>query len=204
MNKRSLRRIQRKLSPFSGWYFLLIAVLLFSVAAFALRQNNIRMLELREQVFIADEQGEDIEESLRALREHVHSHMNTDLTANDTAIKPPIQLQYTYQRLRDAEEQKTRTANERIYQDAEDICEARFPAGRLANGRVQCVEEYILSNGVAADPVPKELYQFDFVSPRWSPDVAGLSLVLGVLFLLLFIVKFLLDWWIKTKLKAHQ
>lgn len=204
MNKRSLHHVQRKLSPFSGWYFLLIAVLFFSISAFALRQNNIRMLELREQVFIADEQGEGIEEALRALREHVHTHMNTDLTASDTAIKPPIQLQYTYQRLREAEEKKTRAANERIYQEAEDICEARFPAGQLANGRVQCVEEYLLSNGVVAETVPKELYQFDFVSPRWSPDVAGLSLVFGALFFVLFIIKFLLDWWIKIKLRAHQ
>lgn len=204
VNKRQLHRVQRKLQPFSGWYFLLAAVLFFSISAFALRQNNIRMLELREQVFIADEQGEGVEKALRDLREHVHAHMNTDLTASDTAIRPPIQLQYTYQRLRDAEEERVRAANERIYQEAEGVCEARFPAGQLANGRVQCVEEYLLSSGVTINQVPKELYQFDFISPRWSPDIAGWSLLFGSLFLVFFAVKFALDLWIRMRLQRYQ
>lgn len=204
MDKRSLHHTYRKLRPISGWYFLLLAVLCFSIAAFALRQNNIRMLELREQVFIADEQGEGVEEALRALREHVHAHMNTNLTSSETAIRPPIQLQYTYQRLNEAEQNRVRAANTQIYQEAEDICERRFPAGQLANGRVQCVEEYLLSSGVVANSVPKELYQFDFVSPRWSADIAGWNLVFGSLFIMLFIFKFALDWWIRFSLKRHN
>lgn len=201
MRKRELHYIHRKFQPLSGWYFLLAAVVFFSVAAFALRQNNLQMLELKEAVFQADEAGEGIEEALRDLRQHVHSHMNTDLVPSDDAIRPPIQLTHEYERLRQAERDRAREQNESVYAEAERICEERYPSGQLANGRVQCVESYIREQGVQVRPVPKELYQFDFASPRWSPDLAGWSLLAGGISLVLFAARFLLELWFKKRLE---
>ena len=200
MKKRVLHHYEKRLQPISGWYFLLAAVIFFSIAAFALRQNNLRMLELREEVFIADEAGENIEESLRELREHVHGHMNTDLTADDSAIHPPIQLVHTYERLVAKEQEKVREQNEDVYQQAEQVCEERFSAGQLEQ-RVQCVSQYVEEQGVEPNPVPKELYQFDFASPRWSPDLAGWSLVLGAFSVILFAARTGFEAWLKYKLR---
>ena len=202
MHKRILHHYQKRLQPLSSWYFLVAAIFFFSLAAYGLRQNNVRMLELREAVFQADKAGDGVEESLRELRDYVHGHMNTDLTTSDTSIHPPIQLKYTYERLVDAEQGQVQGQSESIYADAERICEARFPAGQLANGRVQCVEEYVTSLGVQATEIPKELYQFDFVSPRWSPDLAGWSLLAGALFSLLFVVRLSLEFWLRHSLRA--
>jgi hypothetical protein len=45
------------------------------------------MIELREQVFEADKEDGDVEGALRELREHVHSHMNTDLASGENAVQ---------------------------------------------------------------------------------------------------------------------
>lgn len=200
MHKRLLHHYEKRLRPISGWYLLIATVFFLSLAAFALRQNNLQMIELRDQVFQADEEGEGVEEALRELRSHVHSHMNADLTATDNAIHPPIQLQYTYERLLAEERAQIEAANRSVYAEAERICEERFPAGRLANGRVQCVEQYLLENGVQPAEVPKELYQFDFVSPRWSPDVAGWSLLLGGVFGFLLLIRTAVAVWFRHRL----
>ncbi len=201
MHKRILHYYERKLRPISGWYFLAIAVFFLSISAFALRQNNLQMLELREAVFQADEAGEGIEEALRDLRAHVHGHMNTDLVASEDAIRPPIQLTHEYARLLEKRQTEAREQNSTIYAEAESICEQRFPAGQLADGRVQCVEQYVRENGVSVSTVPKELYQFDFVSPRWSPDLAGWTLLLGIFSLSLFVLRMSLEGWFRYKLK---
>ncbi len=202
MHKRALHYYHRKLSRFSSWYFLIAAVVFFSVAAFALRQNNLQMIQLKEAVFQADEAGEGTEEALRELREHVHSHMNTDLVASEDAIRPPIQLVHQYERLLRAEQDRAREENQAVYADAERVCEERFPSGQLADGRVQCVESYVREQGVQQRPVPKELYQFDFASPRWSPDLAGWSLVFGAVALVLFSSRLLLELWFKKRLES--
>ncbi|CAN5717158.1 hypothetical protein BH23PAT2_BH23PAT2_04720 [soil metagenome] len=202
MHKRILHHYQTRLRPVSSWYFLIVAVFFLSIAAFSLRQNNVTMLRLRETVFQADEAGDDVESPLRDLRDYVHSHMNTDLATGDTAIRPPIQLKYTYERLVEQEQESARLQNESIYETAERVCEERFPAGRLANGRVQCVEQYVSERGAEADAVPRELYQFDFVSPRWSPDLAGWSLLAGVVFSILFVVRLMLEFWLRHSLRT--
>lgn len=199
MLKRQAHYYRKLLQPISGWYFLIAAVVFLSLAAFALRQNNLRMLELRQEVFQADEAGDDVETPLRELREFVHGHMNTNLVSSETAIRPPIQLKYSYERTVAQKQQQFREENEAVYERAEEICEARFPAGQLASGRVQCIESYVTENATAPPHVPKELYQFDFASPRWSPDLAGWSLLLGGLSMGLFMIRFGVEYWLKRQ-----
>lgn len=181
---------------------LAIAVFFAVVAIVALRANNTRMIELRDAVYQADEQGGDVEGALRDLREHVHGHMNTNLTSGENAIYPPIQLKYTYERLLEKEQDKLKGTD--AYQKATKYCEARFPAGQLAGGRVQCVAKYIDDHtNPGQDPVsiPEDLYKFDFVSPKWSLDLAGISLLFAILFGGLFVLRVLAELLIKFELK---
>ena len=201
MNKRRLYQLWMRLRVVNYWYLLSALLVSGIVTLLALRQNNLKMIELRDAVIQADETGNDVGEALYNLRTHVHAHMNTDLTSGETAIRPPIQLQKTYERLLQTERDRVSVANERIYNDAQAICERRFPTGSLRDGRVQCVEEYVSNNNVKENEIPKELYQFDFISPLWSPDLAGWSLIVSVSIVLLLALRFLLERWLKHSLE---
>jgi len=102
------------------------------------------------------------------------------------------------------EKARVEAANGNIYTTAQAECEKQFPAGVSGSGRIGCIEQYVSNNGVAENPIPDALYKFDFVSPRWSPDAAGISLLLGGVFFLLFVVRFTLERWLKHKLRAHE
>ncbi len=201
MDKRSLHHIWKRLKPVSYWYFLIAFLISGFVAISALRQNNLRAIELRNEVNKVDEQNGDIEAALKKLREYVYGHMNSNLAGGDLAIKPPIQLKYRYERLVKAEQERVAAINGNLYSEAQADCERRFPASFFGAGRIPCVQEYVTTHGgVAEQPIPDALYKFDFVSPRWSPDLAGWSLVLSGLFLGLFLLRFGLERWFHAQL----
>jgi hypothetical protein len=203
MDKRYLHHVWAKLRPLSHWYLLAACLSLGVVFILSYRQNNIRMIELRDKVFAADETNGDIETALRDLRSYVYGHMNARLVNSSTAIKPPIQLKYTYERLTAQEKARVDAKNAQIRTEAESICKAKFPTTHNATGIQPCIEGYMLEKGATEQPIPKELYQFDFISPAWSPDVAGWSLVLTVIFGILFIVRFGMERWLRHQLEDH-
>jgi hypothetical protein len=174
-------------------YVLISATVFFSVlAVYSLRANNLRMLELKQAVYAADEQNGDIEGALQELRSFVNSHMNTQLRSPD-ATEPPIQLLNQFNRYIEAEQAKIATQDgNQVYKDAQARCET----GAIPlTARAQCIQEYIVANGGNISQLtipPKELYTFDFVSPRWSPDIAGISLVLAILSGILLIVRLII------------
>lgn len=176
--KKQLYHLWTLLRPIRPAYLLAVVLALGSVSIIALRSNNQTMLELREAVFVADERDGDVESALRALREQVYSHMNTNLASGDTAVYPPIQLKYTYERLLAAAQTEEKQASEQVYSEAQAECERRFPDSFSGGPRVPCIREYVEAHPVAKTEIPDSLYKFDFVSPRWSPDVAGWGLVL--------------------------
>jgi hypothetical protein len=158
------------------------------------------MIELREQVHIADERGADIEKPLRELRGYVHSHMNTDLSSGNVSIKPPIQLKHRYERLLEHESQRVNKINQTVKKQGEQECARKFPGGGLNASRVNCVAEYTRVNTVDPKQIPNELYKFDFVSPVWSPDFAGLTLLASLIFFATYIIRLILGWWYRREL----
>ena len=184
-------------------YRVLLALFIVSsvMAIYALRHNNQTMVELRSEVYATDQAGGDINGTLNKLREYVYSHMNTNLSSGGNAIKPPIQLKYTYERLLEAQQQTAAASNSQIYTQAQTYCQALVPAGVSGRGRVPCVQDYVTSHGVKTTPIPTGLYRFDFISPTWSPDLAGWSLVVAVLTGLGFASSFLMQLLLRRKLK---
>lgn len=162
------------------WLGLLIVST--SVSVMALRNNNLEMVKLRTAVYAADKSGRGVNEALNNLRAHVYAHMNTDLTTAN-GVYPPIQLGYTYERLK-------QQANDDTYHDAQTYCESRQPSGYYGYTRIGCVQSYIQAHPIKTADIPAGLYQFDFSSPTWSPDAAGWSLVASSLLLVMFALKF--------------
>ena len=202
LNKRKLHHQFRYLKRVKARYFLITAAAFLALGIYGLRQNNFQMIKLRDAVEVADKQNGDVETALRELRQFVHSHMNTDLSTGNTAIKPPIQLKHRYERLVQAETERVRKANEQVKKTGEKICGQKYPAGGFNSPRVQCVAEYTRVNSEDAREIPSELYKFDFVSPVWSPDLAGFSLLISLIFFAAFIARVTLGWWYSYELKS--
>jgi hypothetical protein len=200
MDIKKLYKYNKRLGPIKPWYFLIVAVLFLGVAIHGLRQNNFKMIELREAVVKADQQNGDVEGALRKLRAHVHGHMNTNLASGDFAIRPPIQLKARYDRLASVEQKRIAALNAEVTKKGEAVCASRFPASGYNAPRVACVQEYVSRHAVKVGGVPEELYKFDFVSPRWSPDLAGWSLVASGFFGLLFIGRLAAEKWLHHRL----
>lgn len=187
---------RNRLLRISKWYFLIIFLIFAVIAIVALRNNNQQMIILRNQVFLADEQNGNVEAALKNLREYVAAHMNTNLSSGPNAIKPPIQLKYRYQRLSHQAEKDADVYNSRIYNDAQHYCERLIP-DHTSLERVPCIKQYISSHPLATPAVRLDpaLYQFDFVSPYWSPDLAGWSIVIALIFLVLFVTSYCYELW---------
>lgn len=190
--KKRLHHLWTTIRPIRVGYLMVVFVCLLSLSVFALRHNNQRMLELRQAVFVADEQDGDVEGALRELRKYVYAHMNTGLDTGKTAVYPPIQLKHTYTRLLEAQQMSVKQANQQIYTEAQAHCEKLHPESYSGGPRVPCIRDYIASKGVHITPIPDSLYKFDFVSPKWSPDLAGWGIVVTSIVLILLLARILM------------
>ncbi len=192
MDKKFLHHIWTRIRPVKTWYLFAACLLCAVVCVASLRSNYATMVGLRDAVYRVDKDGGDVESALQDLRAYVGQHMNTNLDGGK-GIYPPIQLKYTYERLIKAEKDRVDAANSKIYNNAQRYCERQDPNSFYGRERVPCVQNYIKTHQTAkVHAVPDALYKFDFASPSWSPDLAGWSLVLGILFLILAILRFIL------------
>lgn len=164
-----------------------LAVLFLSVGIFSMINNSKQSKSLYDELIAADQAGGEVEASLNKLRTFIYSHMNTTI-GSETGIKPPIQLKGTYDRLVAAEQDRVAKINESLSQVAQAECERLNPTDFSGRNRVPCVAEYIEKNGAKPEAISDIHYKFDFVSPRWSPDLAGISLLIGFIFSLVSII----------------
>lgn len=182
-------------------YIPLVSLIIFSgISVWALRANNLQMLELKAAVITADEQDGDVEAALEELRAFVNSHMNTRLRTPGST-EPPIQLVNRFNKLVALEESKAQTdaSTAQLYQKAQEYCRN---VGASTTPQASCVKDYFIANGGGGTYVklpPKELYTFDFASPRWSPDLAGYSLILAFISGVLLIARLIIGRIIKNQ-----
>ncbi|HWB38663.1 MAG TPA: hypothetical protein VG604_00275 [Candidatus Saccharimonadales bacterium] len=197
MNKRRLHHFWRTMRWIQPWYFLVIGVASSVICVYALRANNEHMVVLRQAVYTADQKNVDVEGALKALQAYVTTHMNTNLSAGPNSVYPPIQLKYTYDRLVNEESAKAAEANTHLYTAAQNYCQAKIPTGFSGRYRVACIEKYVQTHDTSLPVIEDALYKFDFVSPIWSPDKAGWSMVIAAFSLVLFIVTWVGRRWLK-------
>jgi hypothetical protein len=186
MTKAYWHYIWTKLRVIKPWYFFAAFLLFGLLSVYALRANNLHMAQLRSAVYAADKNNGNVTQALQNLRAYVGSHMNTNLSGGPNAVYPPIQLKYTYDRLITAKSAQTADYNSQIYTQAQRYCEATIPTGFSGSYRITCIEDYVTTHNASPTYIPSDLYKFDFYSPRWTPDLAGWSLVLSALSLVLF------------------
>ena len=157
-----------------------LTLILAIICTLSLRANNSHMGSLRSAVYAADKNNGNVTLALQQLQNYVTHHMNTNLSSGNGSVYPPIQLKYTYQRLLNQESDKV-ASNSSIYTDAQNYCQQAIPGAFSGRTRVPCIEQYIETHDSSLPTVPTSLYEFDFVSPSWSSDLAGYSLIATIL-----------------------
>lgn len=170
-----IKQIQRV----KAWQLLIVLLLVGFMAATFLRLNNTGMAQRREAVLMADRDGRDadIVNRMYELQRYTSVHMNASTG----------QFDLTEQYKRDVEkviEAATNDSNPygNINAQAEAVCRPRFSSYSAAY--LQCFLDEISKYPSAPEigstlelPSPA-LYRHGFVSPLWSPDFAGFSVLL--------------------------
>lgn len=185
-------RLKKIITRFKPLPLLILTIISAAVCIYALRSNNEHMNTLRNQVYAADKNDGNVNAALQKLAKYVTSNMNTDLSSGPNSVYPPIQLTYTYNRLIDSQAAALQQQNSSLYTQAEDYCQAEVPQGFSGRYRVPCIEQYVTTHGLQGVNIPTSLYEFDFISPSWSPDLAGWTLLLTIFLGVVTVVSFVL------------
>jgi hypothetical protein len=191
MIKPKFQSVLHELTRISLWYWFSLVLVSGVICVFALRANNEHMVVLRDAVYSADKNNSDVASALQQLQAYVTTHMNTNLSDGNGSVYPPIQLKYTYQRLLNAESAAAAQANASLYTAAQDYCQIAIPNAFSGRTRVPCIEQYVETHDTNLPTIPDALYKFDFVSPSWSPDLAGWSMVVVILSTIAFCLTFI-------------
>lgn len=191
-DKRQVRWRIKQLQRVQTWQLLVVLVLAAFVAATFLRLNNIGMVERRDAVLAADTSGDvtAITDRLYDLQRYSATHMN--------ASTGPFYLEKQYKRevekrVTSASQAMTQYGN--VNAAVDKICRSRFTS--YSQAWVQCFVDELNKYPASPDPASKvampsaDLYRYNFLSPRWTPDFAGWAVVFAAVVGLLILVRLL-------------
>ncbi len=149
------------------------------------------MVQRREAVLTADDAGDSEVTITRLydLQRYVSSHMNTDMGKG-------LYLEASYKRdIKSAYDKVSIDANPNgnIYKKAQDVCAPKFT--RWSPAYVQCTSSELAKYPAATDLVnsvqlPRaDSYLHVFVSPLWSPDFAGWSVLVCIALIVMILAR---------------
>ncbi len=188
MNKKRLHHYLTVLRRLRTWQLIVIALILTGISVGLLRSNSIEAVRLFESVKQTDREDKDVYVALNKLQHYVTSHMNTQLER--------VSLEKTFERDYQAAIDKLAHSGS-IYDDQYDeaqlACRDQNRISYVAYSL--CVERKLAEVAPGQDPLLKantpkpELYQYTFVSPTWSFDLAGIVLAITVVLYLIIVCK---------------
>lgn len=193
---------RRTWSQLKLWELVVLLVISLFISATLLRLNNIGMIQRRDAVEVADKSGEEVElmNRLYDLQRYVAAHMN--------ASPGQVALDHAYKRAYDRDfkvfeetAQRSGSGND-VVQKVRQTCDNQAKQGgygrfwvRADPRYVSCINEEWAKYPSAAvsdvqfKPPSTAPYYQTFVSPLWSPDAAGWSVLVTVLLMVVVIVK---------------
>ena len=196
-------RIKIKQPKIRTWQLLVVLIPLLFIDATLLRQDHIRMTELRDAVIKADEEEDDekIASSLSELRDFVSSHMVINVVDENGAQKVmfgtgPFYLEHQYIRaankaLEEAEASMTGDNNPygNVYGEAGAICKERA----LQNGWAWNNPNFIncMLEEINKYPSAAELHGHNYASPVWAPSLTGFFVLLTVITIVVIFIRFI-------------
>lgn len=217
------KRGRIKFHKLKTWWLLVALVPLVFIDATLLRQDHVRMVELRSAVLVADENenDEEIVRGLEELKDFVFHNVVINIVDDNgrqriTFGTGPFYLEHQYIRaaneaLAQAEAALSGDANPNgnIYQMASDVCRPQA----IHNGwtwndpnYINCmmgeIQKYPAANDIqdtiiAALP-STELYRHNYASPIWAPTFTGFMLLITMVIVVVILIKVI--WWVILRL----
>ena len=189
--KKTKFRIKR-LSQIKTWQLVILLIMSGFISATFLRLNNVGMVERRESVEHADKAGDivNLQQRLYDLQRYVSTHMNAD--------PGKIALDHTYKqmydrKLKEFEEEIKNQSNNDTVSKVRAVCDARARQGGYGRATTQADPRYVSCINEEWEKYPAakvanlqfeapstEPYYHTFVSPIWSADYAGWSLLVTI------------------------
>ena len=190
-DKRRVQRSIKQLQRIKTWQLLILLILVGFVAATFLRLNNIGMAERRAAVLSSDDAGDKAAtvNRLYDLQRYVSAHMNTSL---GEGVYLEASFKRDYQAAIDVAANDS-NPNGNIYKKAQETCAPNFT--KYSYAYLQCTTGELAKYPAAKDPissVDKPLlnsYRHAYVSPLWSPDFAGWSVLVFLALAIMIIVR---------------
>lgn len=201
---RSLQKTLWRVRQLKTWQLLIIVVLLGFVAAIFLRLNNVGMVERRSAVLASDNEGieANIAARLYDLQRYTAAHMN----ANTGVFY--LEQQYN----RDVEKaiakaSKTSSNAASINKKVDAVCRPRYSGNFRAYAQCFASELNKYPSGKslqnAIQKPSTRLYQHEYVSPLWSPDFAGFSILACIIVIMVILSRLIIYLILKFLLKKH-
>ena len=213
--KKTKFRIKR-LSQIKTWQLVILLIMSGFISATFLRLNNVGMVERRESVEHADKAGDivNLQQRLYDLQRYVSTHMNAD--------PGKIALDHTYKqmydrKLKEFEEEIKNQSNNDTVSKVRAVCDARAQQGGYGRFTTQADPRYIncINEEWAKYPAAKatnlhfeapstEPYYHTFVSPIWSADYAGWSLLVTIFIAMIIVMRLVVLGMLKLMLRRRN
>lgn len=219
MNKRG----RFKFPKIKVWQLILILVPLLFIDATLLRQDHVRMTELRDAVLQADAEENDelTMENLNKLKDFVFSNIVINVVDDNglqrvTFGTGPFYLEHQYIRaankaLEEAEKNLSSDANPygNIYGMASEVCQPlaiengwTWNDPDFINCMISEIQKYPaadeLQDKIIASLPSTELYRKNYASPVWAPSLSGFLLLITLIIIVVIFIKVLI--WIIVRL----
>lgn len=212
---KKIKRALKKMTNLRSWQLGLILLLCLFITATFFRFDHLRMNELKDAVFAADEAGDDaaIASALTELQNFVFSH--TVWTAVEENGQQSLTLGTGTFYL---ENQYLRTANAAIEEAEQRATSADNPNGNIYAAAASVCRPIAIANGwrwndagylncmtdqlaqypsydyiadIAADVPSTELYRYNYASPIWAPTWAGLFCIIDLVLIIAIVIRVL-------------
>lgn len=213
--KKTKFRIKR-LSQIKTWQLVILLIMSGFISATFLRLNNVGMVERRESVEHADKAGDmvNLQQRLYDLQRYVSTHMNAD--------PGKIALDHTYKqmydrKLKEFEEEIKNQSNNDTVSKVRAVCDARARQGGYGRATTQADPRYVSCINEEWEKYPAakvanlqfeapstEPYYHTFVSPIWSADYAGWSLLVTIFIAMIIVMRLVVLGMLKLMIRRRN
>ena len=213
--KKTKFRIKR-LSQIKTWQLVILLIMSGFISATFLRLNNVGMVERRESVEHADKAGDivNLQQRLYDLQRYVSTHMNAD--PGKIALDHMYKQMYD-RKLKEFEEEIKNQSNNDTVSKVRAVCDARARQGGYGRATTQADPRYVSCINEEWEKYPAakvanlqfeapstEPYYHTFVSPIWSADYAGWSLLVTIFIAMIIIMRLVVLGVLKLMLRRRN
>ena len=208
------KRGRIKFHKIKTWQLMIFLIPLVFLDATLLRQDHIRMTELRDAVLAADvaEDDEEVAKALEELKEFVFSNIVINVVDDNGLQKVafgtgPFYLEHQYIRaankaLEEAENHLASDANPNgnIYAMASAVCQPlaiqngwSWNDANFINCMLTEIQKYPaadeIQDTIIASLPSTELYRKNYASPLWAPTLTGFMILLTLIVIVVIFIR---------------